>query len=215
MIESSNILKKGLDLIGIQYSSRQFEMLELYISEIELWNIKYKLVGARGEELIVRHILDSLSAISELNKLSFSTAADVGSGAGLPGIPLSIFYPEVKFSLIERSGRRSGFLRNVISLLKMGDRLQVIESELEEVSKSYDLVLFRAFRKLVDYYSELERITSPKGFLFAYKGKLMSIEQEINGLNRKATTQIIPANVPFLDEERNFIIFTQLYPGKI
>ncbi|MCD6396798.1 MAG: 16S rRNA (guanine(527)-N(7))-methyltransferase RsmG, partial [Spirochaetaceae bacterium] len=182
--------------------------------EIELWNIKYKLVGARGEELIVRHILDSLSAIPELNKLSFSTAADVGSGAGLPGIPLSIFYPEVKFSLIERSGRRSGFLRNVISLLKMGDRLQVIESELEEVSKSYDLVLFRAFRKLTDYYSELERITSPKGFLFAYKGKLMSIEQEMTGLNRKVTTQIIPVNVPFLDEERNFIIFTQLYPGK-
>jgi len=214
MIESSNILKKGLDQIGIQYSSKQIKMLELYISEIELWNIKYKLVGARGEELIVRHILDSLSAIPELNKLSFSTAADVGSGAGLPGIPLSIFYPEVKFSLIERSGRRSGFLRNVISLLKMGDRLQVIESELEEVAKSYDLVLFRAFRKLVDYYSELERITSPKGFLFAYKGKLMSIEQEITRLNQKATTHIIPANVPFLDEERNFIIFTQLYPEK-
>jgi len=214
MIESSDMLKKGLDLIGIKYSSCQIEMLELYISEIELWNTKYKLVGASGEELVIKHILDSLSAVPELNKLSFSSAADVGSGAGLPGIPLSIFYPKVKFSLIERSGRRIGFLRNVISLLKMGDRLQVIELELEEVSKSYDLVLFRAFRKLADYYSELERITSPKGFLFAYKGKLSSIEQEMTGLNRKVTTQIVPVDVPFLDEERNFIIFTQLYPGK-
>jgi len=214
MIESSDILKKGLDLIGIKYSSYQIEMLELYIREIELWNTKYKLVGASGEELVIKHIFDSLSAIPELNKLSFSTVADVGSGAGLPGIPLSIFYPEVKFSLIERSGRRSGFLRNVISLLGMGDRLQVIESELEEVSKSYDLVLFRAFRKFTDYYSELKRITSPKGFLFAFKGKLVSIEQEMTGLNLKATTQIIPVNVPLLDEERNFIIFTQLYPGK-
>ena len=214
MIESSDILKKGLDLIGIKYSSYQIEMLELYIREIELWNTKYKLVGASGEELVIKHIFDSLSAIPELNKLSFSTAADVGSGAGLPGIPLSLFYPEVKFSLIERSGRRSGFLRNAISLLKMGDRVNVIESGIEEISESYDLVLFRAFRNLIDYYPELIRITMPKGFLFAYKGKLSNIKQELSRFDRKIPSKIIPANVPFLDEERNFIFFTQLFPGK-
>ncbi len=214
MIESSNILKKGLDIIGIRYSSRQFEMMELYISEIELWNTKYKLVSAGGEALIVRHILDSLSAVPVLNNLSFSTAADVGSGAGLPGIPLAVFFPEVKFSLIERSGRRSGFLRNVISLLNIGNRVQVVESGIEQVSKGYDLVLFRAFRKLADYYMELDRITLPKGFLFAYKGKLISIKKEINGLNIPVNIEIIPAKVPFLDEERNFLVFTQPFPGK-
>ncbi|MEA1910981.1 MAG: RsmG family class I SAM-dependent methyltransferase, partial [Spirochaetota bacterium] len=112
----SETLKKGLEQIGIGYTSAQLGLLELYISEIELWNNKYKLVSARGEELIIRHILDSLSAIPELKQLTFKTAADVGSGAGLPGIPLAIFLPKVHFSLIERSGRRAGFLRNILSL---------------------------------------------------------------------------------------------------
>ena len=113
-----DILKNGLDEIGIKYSQDQFAKLELYISEVELWNNKYKLVGAIGEQFIIKHVLDSLSAYPELKKITFKTAADVGSGAGLPGIPLAIFFPEVHFTLIERSGRRSGFLRNIVSLLK-------------------------------------------------------------------------------------------------
>lgn len=205
-------LRSGLEQIGINYTNAQIEMLELYISEIELWNNKYKLVGAGGEQLIIRHVLDSLSAYPELKKLTFTTAADVGSGAGFPGIPLSIFFPNVHFFLIERSGRRTGFLRNIVSLLNMMDRVSVIESELEDVKDKYDLVIFRAFRNLVDFYNSLLQIKTPRGAMFAYKGKKEIIKSEISNLKINLKVETIPAFVPFLEEERNFLIFTQLSP---
>jgi len=201
------ILKEGLTQLGIEPSNAQLEMLSLYISEIELWNSRYKLVGAVGKQLVIRHILDSLSAVSELKELTFESAADVGSGAGLPGIPLAIFFPDVSFTLIERSGRRVGFLRNVISLLGFGERVVIIESGVEELTDKFDLVLFRAFRNLADYYGTLERITSPGGVMFAYKGKLENIRSEISTLGQNVHVDIRPVTVPFLDEERNFCIF--------
>ncbi|MCK5674384.1 MAG: 16S rRNA (guanine(527)-N(7))-methyltransferase RsmG [Spirochaetales bacterium] len=207
-----DILKNGLDEIGIKYSQDQFAKLELYISEVELWNNKYKLVGAIGEQFIIKHILDSLSAYHELTKLTFKTAADIGSGAGLPGIPLAIFFPEVHFTLIERSGRRAGFLRNIVSLLNMMDQVVIIESELEEVKDKYDLILFRAFRNLVDFYESLIRIKAPEGAMFAYKGKIEIINTEISSLKTNMHINIVPGFVPFLEEERNFLVFTQPFP---
>lgn len=202
------ILKEGLTQLGIEPSDTQLEMLNLYISEIELWNSKYKLVGTVGKQLIIRHILDSLSAVSELNEFTFRSAADVGSGAGLPGIPLAIFFPEVSFSLIERSGRRAGFLRNIISLLGFRERVEIIEKGVEEVLDKFDLVLFRAFRNLADYYGTLAKITSPGGVMFAYKGKLENIRSEISTLGQDVHVDIRPVTVPFLNEERNFCIFS-------
>jgi 16S rRNA (guanine527-N7)-methyltransferase len=199
----------GLNQLEIDYSTQKLEMLKLYISEIELWNKKYKLVGSGGQDLIIRHVLDSLSAVSELRKLTFSTVADVGSGAGLPGIPLAIFFPEAQFFLIERSGRRAGFLRNIISLLNIMDRVFILEADLEEINNVYDLVLFRAFRNLVDYYGPLKKITAPGGSMFAYKGRLENINTEILSLEKSSNIDIKPAYVPFLNEERNFLIFTQ------
>jgi len=211
-MDKSETLEIGLKQIGIVYTQVQLELLELYISEIELWNKKYKLVGAGGEELIIRHVLDSLSAFPELKKLTFKTAADVGSGAGLPGIPLSIFFPNVHFYLIERSGRRTGFLRNIVSLLNLMDHVTIIEADLEEVKDTYDLVLFRAFRNFVDFYDSLLKINSPGGIMFAYKGKSEIIKSEISKIKNNAGVNIVPAFVPFLEEERHFLIFTQPPP---
>jgi len=205
-------LRSGLELLEIDYTPAQITMLELYISEIELWNNKYKLVGSGGEQLIIRHVLDSLSAVPELKKLNFDTAADVGSGAGLPGIPLSVFFPNVQFSLIERSGRRTGFLRNIVSLMNMIDRVSVIEAELEDIKGTYDLVLFRAFRNLVDYYDSLLKIKSSQGIMFAYKGKNEIIKSEISNIKTNLQIEIVSAFVPFLEGERNFLIFTQPSP---
>ncbi len=206
-MDKSGILREGLTQLGIEFTSSDLEMLDLYIREIELWNNKYKLVGAEGDQLIIKHILDSLSAVPILKEFTFITAADVGSGAGLPGIPLSIFFPNVLFTLIERSGRRVGFLRNIISLLNLGKRVEIIEADVEEVHDEFDLVLFRAFRNLTDYYKTLDGITSPGGTLFAYKGRIENIRSEISGLGQDVKINIRPAVVPFLDEERNFCIF--------
>ncbi len=206
-MDNRMLMEDGLNKLGIQFSTLQIDKLELYIREIELWNDKYKLVSASGEELVVRHILDSLSAVPTLKKIRFSTAADVGSGAGLPGIPLALFFPGAEFSLIERSGRRVGFLRNAVSLLNFGSRVRILESPVENVKEVFDLVLFRAFRNLNDYYTTLGRISAPGGTLFAYKGRVESIEQETAVLGNDIQIDIRGVTVPFLQEERNFCIF--------
>ena len=117
------------------------------------------------------------------------------------------FFPDVIFTLIERSGRRVGFLRNIISLLGLGKRVLIVESGVEDVSDKFDLVLFRAFRNLADYYKNLERITSSQGVMFAYKGKIENIRSEISTLGQDVRIDIRPVVVPFLDEERNFCVF--------
>ncbi|MCF6334978.1 MAG: 16S rRNA (guanine(527)-N(7))-methyltransferase RsmG [Spirochaetales bacterium] len=206
-MKNSEILEEGLNRLGIKYESYHLDKLNLYMSEIELWNGKYKLVGASGQDLVIRHILDSLSAVPTLGGIKFSTASDIGSGAGLPGIPLALFFPGVRFSLIERSGRRIGFLRNIVSLLNLGERIDIIESGVEDIDGNYDLVLFRAFRNLNDYYKILSRITAPGGTLFAYKGRIENIRQELSSLGDNIRADIKKINVPFLDEERNFCIF--------
>ncbi|MCL2139316.1 MAG: class I SAM-dependent methyltransferase, partial [Treponema sp.] len=100
-------------------------LLEQYLAEIERFNPSLSLVGTNDRHcLIVRHILDSLAPLGIIFRAmngSHASIADVGSGAGLPGIPLAITLPDVKFTLIERKNRRAGFLRNVCNILGLSN----------------------------------------------------------------------------------------------
>ncbi|MDR2054179.1 MAG: class I SAM-dependent methyltransferase, partial [Treponema sp.] len=111
-------------------------LLEKYIAEIELFNEAYGLVSARGRgELVTRHILDSLAPLGIIARalagIEAPAIADAGSGAGLPGIPLAICLPSARVTLIERMGRRAGFLRNTLAILGLPG-LDVEEREIEK-----------------------------------------------------------------------------------
>ena len=106
-------------------------ILQKYIEEIELFNQAYGLVKVKDrDELIVKHILDSLAPLELITQLLKKSTcislepwqiADVGSGAGFPGIPLAAHLPSAEFTLIERMGRRAGFLRNCIAVLGLSN----------------------------------------------------------------------------------------------
>ena len=199
-----DFIRAGIEKLSIDYEEKQINTLFNYYNELTLWNKKLGLVNASGEKLIVHHILDSLSGLDLLKTFDFKTAADVGSGAGLPGIPLSIFFPDRKFTLIERSGNRCGFLRNCRELFRL-DNIEIRESGLEEVSEKFDTVTFRAFRDFNDFQKSLLSILNEEGFLFAYKGKLKEVEKEMN-LSGLGKYEIKAVNVPLLDEERHIVI---------
>jgi 16S rRNA (guanine527-N7)-methyltransferase len=194
-------------------------LLTKYIEEIELFNPAYGLVGAGDRrELVIRHILDSLSPLGILRRRLGDAApppriADVGSGAGLPGIPLAIALPDCSFTLIERMGRRAGFLRNTLALLGL-PRLTVEEGEMERAAPGrFDAVCFRAFRPLDPAILRgLLRLLKPGGFLAAYKGRAAAVREEMAaaaGLSWEA----LPCPVPFLAEERHMVIIRPLcYP---
>lgn len=198
-------LKQGLDEIGIDYTDSDVALLETYIHEITLWNKTYGLVKAEGKDLIIRHIFDSLAPLPLLEQMEFATAADVGSGAGLPGIPLAVFLKDKKMALIERSAKRSGFLLNAVSVLNLRGRVSLNEAPVEKVTEHFDVVVFRAFRQFEEFYKPLMNLLRPGGVLFAYKGKKETILREIKMLPGDTDAEIIKITVPFLENERHIL----------
>jgi len=184
-----------------------FSLLTQYILEIEQNNPALSLVGTDDrQKLIVRHILDSLAPLGIISRLlaGSRTIADVGSGAGLPGIPLAVAMPDAAFTLIERKGRRAGFLRHARETLGLAN-VAVEEAEMEKAkSGRFALVTFRAFRPLdPKILKGLFRLCIDGGTLAAYKGRREKIEAEIAAL--ETPCEIIPCPVPFLDEQRHLV----------
>jgi len=187
-------------------------LLTRYIHEIELFNEAYGLVGAKDtEELVIKHILDSLAPLGIISRLLETCTAqkpqiaDAGSGAGLPGIPLAIALPDAEFTLIERMGRRAGFLWNTKAILGVSN-IAVEEGELEKTApERFNLVTFRAFKPLDSkLLKTLFKACAEGGVIAAYKGRKEKIEQEMATLS--GNWEAVPYTVPFLDEERHIVV---------
>jgi len=201
------LIEDGLEKMDLSVDDRHTDLLNRYLKEIALWNPLYGLVNAEGDQLIIRHLLDSLVAVSYINRFSPETLADIGSGAGLPGIPLAVFFTEVRFFLVERSGKRAGFLRNAVLALGLKN-VTVEEKGLEDLDSRYDLVTFRGFSPFNNSLAgQLKRIVRKEGRVLAYKGKRDQIQHELNELDFSLyeSVEILPVSVPFLKEERNLV----------
>ncbi len=203
----NSLLGQGLNRLGIEFSSRQHGQLEAYIAEIELWNRKMNLVSdSERDKLVIRHLLDSLAPLNILKNIQAERVADVGSGGGFPGIPLAVMLPEYSFSLIERSGKKAGFLRSTAAVLGLVDRVEIVESNIEDVHDVFDLTVLRAFRDFSEYYGELQRITRPGGIIAAYKGRMDSVQADLKRCSLTDGFSVTSLDVPFLDEERNLLV---------
>lgn len=192
--------------------------IEKYINEIILFNSAYNLTNTSDhDELVVRHILDSLSTYKIISSLIEQSgkakqdfkAADIGSGGGLPGIPLATVFSDIHFDLIERMSKRCAFLENCSAIMGL-KKVNVICKEAEKVSESeYDLITFRAFRPLdKKMIKTLLKIVKKDGVLCAYKAKIENITQEMNEIaDIIPEYQIEKLQVPFLeDAQRNLVI---------
>jgi len=192
-----------------------FTLLVQYIQLIEQYNESLSLVGTDNRHgLIVRHILDSLAPLGVISRLlgAGRSVADVGSGAGLPGIPLAIALPQVDFTLIECKGRRAGFLRKTKAELGLAN-VTVEEAEMEKVQTGrFALLTYRAFKPLdPKLFKQLFRLCSAGGTMAPYKGRREKVEAEMAALERAlpdmfARWELIPYTVPFLDEQRHLLI---------
>ena len=138
----SNILKQGLENLSLPESDYPLleEKLRLYMKELLLFNAAYDLVGADNEkDIIIHHLLDSLAGVHHIEKL-FSEQqdtitpkiADIGSGGGLPGIPLALALPHIHFTLVERMSKRCAFLENSVAILNLKN-VTVINSQVEQI----------------------------------------------------------------------------------
>ncbi|HWR12495.1 MAG TPA: 16S rRNA (guanine(527)-N(7))-methyltransferase RsmG [Rectinemataceae bacterium] len=228
MNDLQSLLVRGLAVLDIDFKDKRAETLVRYIGEIETWNPAYGLVNASGDELVIKHILDSLapwrllqdvldeSDNSPTNKALNRRAvlSDIGTGAGLPGIPLSIIMPDRKVRLIERMGKRISFLESQKAILSL-ENVEIVESEIEKAPGPHDVAIFRAFRPFTELklFKSIWKNLAPGGLLFAYKGKQFNAKMEMAALATDpvlagpfSRAEIKPVWVPFLDEERCVVI---------
>ena len=202
-------MQKQLDTLlaqaGISLTDQQKQQLLGYVGLLDKWNKAYNLTSVRDpKEMLVRHILDSIVVNPFLQGNRF---IDVGTGPGLPGIPLAIVRPESHFTLLDSLGKRVRFLRQVQHELKLTN-IEPVQSRVEEFlpEPPFDGVISRAFASLQDMLSWCHHLPKPEsGRFYALKG--VRPDEELSQLpNGVELVSVERLHVPTLDGERHLVI---------
>ena len=145
-------LARGAAQLGVQLTSAQQEQLLAYLALLIKWNKAYNLTAVRDpDEMVSRHLLDSLSIV-EFVRAAGDNWLDVGSGGGMPGIPLAILFPERRFTTLDSNGKKTRFQTQVKLELKLAN-LEVVHSRVEEFrpAQPFAGIVSRAFSSLADF----------------------------------------------------------------
>jgi 16S rRNA (guanine527-N7)-methyltransferase len=199
-------LYRGLETLSITVNEEQIEALIVYIEQLEKWNKVYNLTAIRNpQDMVVRHLLDSLTLAPWC---SGDTFIDVGTGAGLPGVPLAILFPSKEFHLLDSNGKKTRFLIQVKAALGLNN-ISIHHSRVENFvpENLFDVVLSRAFASLSDMVKGCSHLLSPGGQFFAMKGDVDAAEiDSIAALGGLADVHNL--QVPELSEQRHLIILS-------
>ncbi|EEJ9033505.1 16S rRNA (guanine(527)-N(7))-methyltransferase RsmG [Salmonella enterica subsp. enterica serovar Oslo] len=199
-----NKLSRLLDEAGISLTDHQKTLLVAYVDMLHKWNKAYNLTSVRDPaEMVVRHILDSIVVAPYLHGQRF---IDVGTGPGLPGIPLAIVLPDAHFTLLDSLGKRVRFLRQVQHELKL-ENITPVQSRVEAYPSEppFDGVISRAFASLNDMVSWCRHLPGEKGRFYALKGQLP--EDEMASLPDDVSVESVEKlRVPQLEGERHLVI---------
>ena len=141
-------------LTGSTLSQQQIAALDIYLRELTAWNAIHNLTAIRDpEQARVKHFLDSLSACLVMQGSQLDRVIDVGTGAGFPGLPLKILYPQMQLTLVESIGKKTTFCEHVVTKLGL-DRVEVIQMRAEDLGQirdhreQYDWAVARAVAAL-------------------------------------------------------------------
>ncbi|ARA89929.1 16S rRNA (guanine(527)-N(7))-methyltransferase RsmG [Pasteurella multocida] len=189
---------------ALSITDQQKEQLIKLVLLLNKWNKAYNLTPVRDPmEMLVKHILDSVVVSPHLQGKHF---IDVGTGPGLPGLPLAIVNPNKHFVLLDSLGKRISFIRNAIRELGL-DNVEAVLSRVEEYhpEQPFDGVLSRAFASLKDMTDWCQHLPKQDGYFYALKG--LYHQEEVEELSEKFTIQqVIRLQVPELIGERHLVI---------
>lgn len=197
-------LENLLTQAEIQLTDRQKDQLIQLVQLLNKWNKAYNLTSVRDpQEMLVKHILDSIVVSPYLQGDRF---IDVGTGPGLPGLPLAIINPTKQFVLLDSLGKRISFIRNAVRELGLTN-VEPVLSRVEEYQpeQKFDGVLSRAFASLKDMTDWCHHLPKKDGYFYALKG--IYHEDEVQELEKKFEVKdVITLNVPELVGERHLIV---------
>jgi len=196
------LLKSGLKRQGLELSDDKIQLLLDYHALLVKWNKAYNLTAVRDpEDMISRHLLDSLSIIPHITG---ERILDVGTGPGLPGIPMSICFPEKEFTLLDSNGKKTRFLTQSKIELKLTN-MTPVQSRIESFEAPlFDAITSRAFATLKDMVDGSIHLLKEDGFFYAMKGVYPN--SEIDELDdRVSVVDCFVLNVPGEEGERHLV----------
>ena len=198
-------LSAGIGALGLSLSAEQQQKLLDYVVLIVKWNKVYNLTAVREPEaMITQHLLDSLAVLPHL--AAVTRLIDIGSGAGLPGIPLAIACPDSQITLLDSNHKKTTFLRQ--ASLELGlTNVEIVCERVEhyQPSAGYAAVISRAFSDLGEFARLTAHLLAKDGKLYAMKG--IYPHEEIGKLPQPFKLQeVIPLTVPGMDAQRHLVI---------
>ena len=200
----SRKLETGLDALGVAISTSARSSLLEYCELLIKWNKTFNLTSVDDpEQMISLHLLDSLAV---LPFLPAGRVLDVGTGAGLPGIPLAIARPEQKFVLLDSNGKKTRFLVQASGQLGL-ENVEVVNQRVEQYQahELFDVIISRAFSSLGQFLSACNHLLSPRGQFLAMKGKLP--EDELHDLpDGFQLESSVELKIPGLEAERRLLM---------
>ena len=203
-MSGNTALADGVRTLGIDLSAEAIARFERYLDLLEKWNAVINLTAVRERSrMVTLHLLDSLTVVPRL--AGKTRLLDVGSGAGMPGIPLAIALPQLQVTLLEANQKKAAFLRQ--ARLELGlDNVQVVAERVEQwqTDERFDAVVSRAFSDLPDFVASARRLLAPDGSIIAMKGVVPF--EEISRLSPDLVPEVVPVAVPHLSAERHLIV---------
>ncbi len=196
------LLEDALEELSIPYTSAMIDQATIYLDELLRWNTKINLSGARTLEALQVHCIDGLLGKGYIDEYQPNHIVDLGSGAGFPAIPLAIFGDTSRWTLVERSSKRVGFLRVVTAITGLNDRVSVLEQPAETLVPDADVVTFRAFRPVACMYETFQNYIKQGSTLVLYKGKEARIREELKENPLGSTVKLYPCSHKLIEGER-------------
>jgi 16S rRNA (guanine527-N7)-methyltransferase len=210
-VQPEDLLEDGIYELGLEERLAGDERLMEFITELMNWNRIYNLTSVRKPtEIVTRHILDSLSILPYIEG---NRVLDIGTGAGLPGIPLAIACPEREFVLLDSSSKKLRFVQQTLAILKL-DNVSLEHRRIEDYQpqQRFDSVICRAFSELREIYRHAAHLCTGPGRILAMKG--IYPVAEIESLdNRSVIQQVVPLTIPGLDAERHLVCMQAVPAG--
>jgi 16S rRNA (guanine527-N7)-methyltransferase len=199
-------LESGLERLGLKVSPKVITGLLTYMVQLKEWSGTYNLVAPKERNfLLTRHLLDSLSIAPWLKPGSL---LDIGTGAGLPGLPLAIVRPEMNTTMVDSAGKKIRFIRHVGRMLKL-DNIQPLHERVENLTDKgpYANITSRAFASLKQFVEAARDCSDENTQLMAMKGSFPT--KELEDLPDWVNVQSIePLSVPYLHAERHLVLMS-------
>lgn len=199
---SARALRAGAAELGLALNTDTVAHLLDYLELLARWNRVFNLTSSDERDWVVQHLLDSLAVIPHLPG---GSVIDVGSGAGLPGVPIALACREREVTLLDSNQKKGAFLQQTVSELGLRNaRVEISRVESFRPGKAYAVVISRAFADLARFVHAAKHLCAPQGRLAAMKGGLP--QEELALLPAAAIDRVLPLAVPALGARRHLVL---------